>query len=327
MNEFAHSGDNVRSRQRSRPAFTLIELLVVIAIIAILIGLLLPAVQKVREAASRIKCANNLKQVALACHNYHDTEGKFPTCTLYTPATDPTGADWSFLARLLPYVEQNNLYIQANIPTSSIVQSQSPIAQQISTFLCPSDPVSNEGPRGGDRCVGYVPAGLTNIKGVTGDNWGGGPVGSATWWGTDPQWVNPDSSGNYNGMRHGDGIFCDQFLFKGEKRTVRMADITDGTSNTFLLGEALASRCEENNWAHAFDVLATCAIDPNATRADGTYYDPDNWPNTMGFSSLHPGGVQFAFADGSVHFIGNDIPRLIYRALSTRAGGEVAQLP
>jgi prepilin-type N-terminal cleavage/methylation domain-containing protein len=310
-----------------RHAFTLVELLVVIAIIAVLIGLLLPAVQKVREAAARVQCSNNLKQVGLACHSYHDANGQFPTSTLYKPATDPTAPNWSFLARLLPYIEQQNLYSQANIPANTIVQSQAQLAYQVKTFLCPSDPVSNQGPRGGDRCVGGVPAGLTNIKGVSGANWGGGPVGSAAWWGTDSQWVNPDRTGNYNGMRHGDGIFWDQFIFLGETPAVRITDVTDGTSNTFLLGEALASQCEENGWAHAFDALATCALDPNVKRADGSAYDPEDWPNTMGFGSLHPGGVQFALADGSVHFISRDIPRTVYRALATRAGGEVVPLP
>ncbi len=310
----------------SRPrGFTLIELLVVIAIIAVLIGLLLPAVQRVREAGNRTKCANNLKQVALACHAYHDALGKFPASTLYNPAGD--APNWGFLARLLPYVEKNNLYNQAKIPSNYLVQSQGEIAYQVNTFLCPSDPISNQGPRGGDVCVGFVPAGLTNIKGVTGANWGGGPVGSPTWLGTDAQWVNPDRRGNYDGMGHGDGILWDQFLFRGEQPTVRIADIADGTSNTFMLGEVDAARCEENNWAHAFDAVATCAIDPNAKRADGTYYDPDDKWNTLGFSSLHPGGLQFALADGSVRFISNDIPRAIYRAMATRAGGEVVQLP
>jgi prepilin-type N-terminal cleavage/methylation domain-containing protein len=314
-------------RQRCGAAFTLIELLVVIAIIAVLIGLLLPAVQKVREAGNRTRCANNLKQVAMACHNYHDALGSFPTNTLYNAAGDQNAPNWSFLARLLPYMEQNNLYGQAKIPTNTIAQSQDWIGLQLNTFLCPSDPISNQGPRGGDQCVGGVPAGLTNIKGVTGANWGGGPVGSPNWWGTDPQWVNPDARGNYDGMGHGDGIFWDQRVFLGQRPTIRIPDIADGTSNTLMLGEVLAAQCEENNWAHAFDAVATCALDPNVRRADGSAYDPEDVPNTLGFGSSHPGGLQFALADGSVRFLNKDIPRLIYRALATRAGGEALQLP
>jgi prepilin-type N-terminal cleavage/methylation domain-containing protein/prepilin-type processing-associated H-X9-DG protein len=310
-----------------RNAFTLIELLVVSAIIGILIGLLLPAVQKVREAANRIKCANNLKQAALACHSYHDTEGKFPVSTLCNVAEDQNAPNWSFLARLLPYIEQDNLYTRANIPGNTIAQSADQIQAQVGAFLCPSDPISNQGPRTLDPCDGFLLAGLTNYKGNLGSNWGGGPFGSPNWWGTDPRWINIGPTGNYDGIDAGDGIFGCQDVFAGLRPTVRIADIRDGTSNTFLLGEALAARTVDDMWAHALDAIATCAIDPNAGRSDGSDYDADDWANVYGFSSLHPGGLQFAFADGSVRFLGNDVPRTLYRALATRDGGEVVTLP
>jgi prepilin-type N-terminal cleavage/methylation domain-containing protein/prepilin-type processing-associated H-X9-DG protein len=303
--------------------FTLIELLVVIAIIGVLIALLLPAVQKVRAAANRIQCSNNLKQIALGCHNYHDTYKRLPTSTLCNVAQDQNDRNWSFLARILPFMEQDNLYREANIPNNTIVQSQVQIAYPIQTFLCPSDPVSNEGPRTLDPCDGFLLAGLTNYKGVSGANWGGGPVGSPNWWGTDPRWINSDLKNNYSGIDFGDGVFWCQDIFAGDRRTLRLTDITDGTSNTFMLGEALASKTVDDMWAHALDVIGTCAVDPNATRPDGTDYDPNDWSNVYGFSSLHSGGLQFAYADGSVHFIGNDIPRAVYRALATRASGEV----
>src|SRR5262249_17076616 len=137
-----------RTAAPPRPGFTLIELLVVIAIIAILIGLLVPAVQQVRESASRTQCANNLKQLALACHSYHDAYKRFPVNSLYT--YDPTAPNWSWLAHLLPYVEQRNLYQQANVggnPASNLNQRLPQIAWRVGLFLCPSDPLSESGPR------------------------------------------------------------------------------------------------------------------------------------------------------------------------------------
>ena len=127
-----------------RRGFTLIELLVVIAIIGILIGLLLPAVQKVREAANRVRCANNLKQIALAVHGYHDTHGAMPVNSGTSLALADT--NWSWLARILPHIEQDALYRQANIPTNTLAASSAQIEVQIKTYLCPSDPLSGAGP-------------------------------------------------------------------------------------------------------------------------------------------------------------------------------------
>src|SRR5438128_8707789 len=131
-----------------RRGFTLIELLVVIAIIGVLVGLLLPAVQKVREAANRMSCSNNLKQLAIGVHNFHSSFNTFPPNNFYT--YDPTKPNWSWLANLLPLLEQENLYRAANIggnPPNNINQSLPQIAQRVKAFLCPSDSDAWLGPR------------------------------------------------------------------------------------------------------------------------------------------------------------------------------------
>src|SRR5262245_2250960 len=168
-------------KTRARSGFTLIELLVVIAIIAILIGLLVPAVQKVRDAANRMSCANNLKQLALAIHNIHGDRGTFPPDTCYS--YDPTGPNRSWLANILPYVEQQNLYDAARVagaPPNNINQSLPQIAQSVKTFQCPSDPDAWGPPQSHavnfdmfDPVRGALSYAVTSYRGNIGTNWGG----------------------------------------------------------------------------------------------------------------------------------------------------------
>jgi prepilin-type N-terminal cleavage/methylation domain-containing protein len=316
-----------------RSAFTLIELQVVIAIIAILIGLLLPAVQKVREAAQRAECTNNLKQLAVAVHSYHSSERYFPVNSLIQDRQDNWNApNWSWLARILPHIEMDNLYRDGNVPKNTLGQSQDVLAMQVRAFLCPSDPLSATGPRTDRANLVGKPVGLTNYKGVSGANWGlwssaeANPPNDAggTPIGCEARWVNPSTiDGSENGLNDGDGIF-----FRTDYRHKRrMQDILDGTSNTFIIGEDLPDKDIHCAWPFANTANGTCAIAPNARRADGTEYDLSDWPNVYSFRSRHPGGLQFANADGSVRFVSNSIDLPTYRALATIKGGEVVSVP
>jgi prepilin-type N-terminal cleavage/methylation domain-containing protein/prepilin-type processing-associated H-X9-DG protein len=308
-----------------RPAFTLIELLVVIAIIAVLIALLLPAVQKVREAANRAKCGNNLKQLALAVHSYHDVYSLMPIDRFggYPPGgwggSNQNSQSWSWLALILPYVEQDNLYRQGNVPNSSLAASGI-ISKNIPMFLCPSDPAYGIGPQ--VVTTGYFPTvtvGLSNYKGVQGANW---------CWGSYPNGSNPASNG-CDASYFGDGVFfCMDW-----NHAKSITSITDGTSNTFMIGETLVignsvmvflGNPFALSWAHSVEAVHNCSMPPNARQPNGQPYPTTDLATNWGFKSQHPGGVQFAYTDGSVRFINDAIALGTYRALATIKGGEVA---
>jgi prepilin-type N-terminal cleavage/methylation domain-containing protein len=330
-------------RSNSRNAFTLIELLVVIAIIAILIGLLLPAIQKVREAGNRASCGNNLKQLAVACHAYHDAIGIVP-CGYYDGDYNVTaaplkhggysakGMNWSWLALILPYIEEGNVYAAANIPNGPI-NGTTAISTRINSFLCPSDTLIGQSPSQEANDYWLPGAGLfvgkTNYKGVQGAN----------------SCLNPFPNKGVNGpaidgpsndcecWADGDGMI---FALRWEK-PIRMTDIHDGTSNTFMIGEDIYFPTSVGNglygrgyaWCAEVVVEMTCAVPPNHFLA-GTptaTLTANNGFGAQGFKSNHPGGLQFATADGSVHFISDTIALGTYRALATINGAEPADVP
>jgi prepilin-type N-terminal cleavage/methylation domain-containing protein/prepilin-type processing-associated H-X9-DG protein len=316
--------------RRPCAAFTLIELLVVIAIIGVLIALLLPAVQKVRAAANRAKCANNLKQLALAAHNHHDGNGRFPNGlhTVETGGSYANGTSWE--VELLPYFEQDNLknrWDYNDFRNNVAGDMSATTAQVLQVLICPSDSLLN--------LVWYVESSQYSY--------------ANGWYGLSSYGGNAGKRSNLPQSK--DGIFY-------QDSRVGLADVTDGTSNTFLFGErshddpvfdALASvydvafypLAKEGKWAAIYatsggslpERFFSTPVPINYRVPAGIsvtdFLGPTGAENNRvcAFGSGHPGGANFAFADGSVRFLSDSIPLDTLQALSTRAGGEVAVVP
>jgi len=333
--------------KRANRGFTLIELLVVISIIAVLIALLLPAVQAAREAARRAQCVNNLKQLALASHNYESALGafpmgnrgwKFPACG--SDNNWPSDPIFSAFMYMLPYIEGNPQFNSVNFSRSyGSVSNVTATKTQLNAFVCPSDLPFTQMP---DGYVQYIHSSYATNRGQNeniGVNWGN----------TAPPDPTAPYYNNCNGDP-GDGMF-------GWEVAIRVAQVTDGTSNTLLFGETSRFIGEPASpfaigsltiiFGDAFTgkvgeptsgafVVPKLNAPPDKT---GDVYNacfatvayPPDWITVTacqnlgqyGFRSLHPGGANFALADGSVRFLKNSINLATYRALGTRAGGEV----
>ncbi len=325
----------MKSRRRG---FTLIELLVVIAIIAILIALLLPAVQQAREAARRSQCKNNMKQLGLALHNYHDVYNQFPInySTVFTTST----ISMSWMVTILPYIDQAPLFnlIDSKVgihndprsPTPDTVAAVNPsngwaAKQIIPAYKCPSD--TSESIMGGRANYGGSWA-VNSYKAVNGANWAWG-----SWQNLPPSKSAYDrfSNNTGNGLDRGNGL-----IFRGNAfgYSNGFKNVTDGTSNTFAIGEAVPEYCTHTWWWWFNGSTATCSIPLNAPPVCASV-NPANsknqnliacagdWPNNYSFKSQHVGGGQFTMADGAVRFVSENIDLGLYRSLATIAGGEV----
>ena len=314
--------------QRSHPArraFTLIELLVVIAIIAILIGLLLPAVQKVREAANRTRCTNNLKQIGLGLHNYHDSYRRFPPGGASIPGMGTANDSQSFHVLILPYVEQAALFSQFN---QAAVYQAAPNrnlgGQKVPIYLCPSNVVNlytentGENPTTGDR--GWT----THYHGNMGPN----DTNVNT-----PPIYQVNFTNQLGAFNNGNGGQSLQGVL-GADTKVSLPQISDGSSNTFLVGETSWTRGDASVtvgyrvWHRGCNGASglACGGCRNVGNGLGTVWAGGGGTasyNNFSFGSSHTGITNFVFADGSVRSVGNDTTLGILMATASRNGSEV----
>ena len=325
----------ILKRQRRLAAFTLIELLVVIAIIGVLVSLLLPAVQKVREAANRSQCQNNLKQLGLALLNYHEASGCFPPGEL-TIGSGTSAIHRGWITPILPNIELDNLYrlIDPNISwdapqndsTDTAVNPHQINQNRPKILQCPSAP---------SRRSGSNNRGPTDYSAINIHNHG--PQGDVY-----PGYNLPQDQHKLFGLSNeGGGVLINVSAPKpgGDTTGLRIAEVYDGTSNTILVAECagrnqhwingqLDSRNVTNggwtvSWANpgnkldirGYNVTAPEKGGPGATCAV-------NCINSAEVYSFHPGGAQVVMADGSVHFLKASTSLQLLRALITRAGGE-----
>jgi prepilin-type N-terminal cleavage/methylation domain-containing protein/prepilin-type processing-associated H-X9-DG protein len=359
----AFQPDTPKKRQAGKPdlrgAFTLIELLVVIAIIAILIGLLLPAVQKVREAAARMSCQNNLKQLALACHNYHDTHSSLPpgvpTChridlvweqggngTSILGGNQPACMGPAWTVHLLSFVEQDAVYRLADNALRTFLPEVND-ANPPDTWEVAPGAVGTYLPGRLWQCPGAVPNeklmstwGLENLaKGSYAANFGADTYMS---------FLNTSLAGAF-----GPVTTITKFPIEnrfGFGKGVRFADITDGLTNTLLLSETAAIDDPQDGrgtwiWPGMGGNTFTARTGPNSPTNDVIPACPLAWPPLeppllrcsrnrsngnmwAAARSFHTSGVNAAMADGSVRFVRDSIAINVWRSLATRAGGEVA---
>jgi prepilin-type N-terminal cleavage/methylation domain-containing protein/prepilin-type processing-associated H-X9-DG protein len=301
---------DVDDRMNTRQGFTLIELLVVIAIIAVLIALLLPAVQSAREAARRAQCINNVKQLGLALHNYHDVHGRFAPGSIQV--SNPTAYRQPFITSLLPFLEQGNLTATFNFNLSFHHDSnETTRSSRVSVFDCPSDQKVVFTNNGGS---------VTDVKGSYGVNWGQNTYGD--------QILPAPFALNYGAS---------------------LAEITDGTSNTFLMAELIqlphpvgqpvetidrrgrvwsdqpsSHQISTRNGPNAqIPDYGACWHATDARKAPCNRNTGDGPNHFIASRSRHPGGVNVLLGDGSVRFIKDSISLTTWKALSSRAGGEV----
>lgn len=306
----------------TRRAFTLVELLVVIAIIGVLVALLLPAVQAAREAARRTQCSNHLKQLGLGIHNYHDTVNRMPFASGWSIARTGTWA-----AFILPQIEQQNLYQKFDFNVAmNHANNTAAVTTVVKVFICPSDPKANKPIMTNRQPDQDCP---TTVMGL--------------WYPVSMGPTHPDSCPFCPNTTPGPGNWCCQGwnlgtqpgggsgpdssvgMFGRYPTGYRFGEVTDGLSNTLMMGETIPSHCMFNGaFLPNYPVLPT-TIPLHVMETDNGVRG--TWFRTCGFKSYHPGGVGFCLGDGSVKFFPRTIDFRLYNELGTKSGGEAVQLP
>ena len=302
---------------KNSKAFTLVELLVVIAIIGILIALLLPAVQSAREAARRMNCSNNLKQLCLGLQNYHSVHQVFP------PGGYKAGNQLGWHTRILPHIELNSIYDEVDWDLADYSKHKYIAAKyEIGAFLCPS--AGDETHRGvwNSSLVDGKKAFTQHYNGVA------GPVGENVEGGGIYEWVSSagfDSACGGSSDRRG---FASQGVLYTDS-AVKVRDITDGTSNTLAVGERFMG---ETSWVAGISNRLSWPCDTAAYKnlefALNSCFEGScaYMGNSRSFSSRHPGGVQFGLCDGSARFIAESTDLSILKAAASRNGNELSKM-
>lgn len=331
----SHHATRTASR-RATGGFTLVELLVVIAIIGVLVSLLLPAVQAAREAARRIQCSNNLKQIGLSIHNYHDTFNWLPPGAVFhggpaeAPNNQPINHRGSMHIRLLPFIEQQPLFDMYNFSTGTdgqmLPNGRWLRGELVPTFVCPSD--------GRNRRLNQ------NVDGAQPANYHAS-MGPSSAISNSPNCDCPlfPTFQSFSRPNTGAGAPAGPFTRNGWTYQGRFTDVEDGLSNTIFVGEVRAHCSGHVNvgWSHSnkWGIFTQVPINFDTCRplAEAQSLGMNgcnatcNWNAEVGFKSQHPGGAQFALGDGSVRFLPETIDMWTYQFLGDKADGQVFTMP